>query len=175
MNVAFLYTAQRRDALPPPSFQLRTRKELSTKDTVNARFFEQWQTDAPSLQSRTDLSGSAVFMDMNPTASRSSLQDYRQSQHFVARGPQLGANPYFDRYDPVSDPRNAVRELRNAVYEDKSGERGILETRRLLERSFTTRWLPEGFVQANNMDSLTSFEILRPKTDDMGTNYRKKV
>jgi hypothetical protein len=81
-------------------------------------------------------------------------------------------NPYFDRYDPVADPRNAVRELRNAVYEDKSGERGVIETRRILERGFTSRWLPEGFVQANNMDSLLSYEILRPKTDDITKSYR---
>lgn len=172
MKAPFLYTT--RTALPSPSLQLRTRRELSTKDTVNARFFEQWQTDGPALtQDRADLSGAKVLMDMNPIPSRNSIQDYRQSQSFVATGPQLGANPYFDRYDPVADPRNAIRELRNAVYEDKSGERGVIETRRLLERGFTSRWLPEGFVEANNMDSLTSFEILRPKTDDITKNYRK--
>jgi hypothetical protein len=153
--------------------QIRTRKEASTKDTVNARFFEQWQTDAPSMMNgRPDLSGAKVLLDMNPISSRNSTLDYRQSQPFVANGPQMGMNPYFDRYDPVADPRNAIRELRNAVYEDKSGERGATETRRILERGYTSRWVPEGFVKENNMDSLLSYEILRPKTDDITKNYR---
>jgi len=151
--------------------QIRTRKEASTKDTVNARFFEQWQTDAPTRMN--DVSGAKVLLDMNPISSRNATLDYRQSQPFVASGPQLGMNPYFDRYDPLADPRNTIRELRNAVYEDKTGERGTVEARRMLERGFTSRWLPEGFVQANNMDSLTSYEILRPKTDDMTKSYRK--
>jgi hypothetical protein len=174
MNEPFLYAGLGAPVrIPPPSMQIRTRKEASTKDTVNARFFEQWQTDAPHLTSdRADLSGAKVLMDMNPISSRNATLDYRQSQPFVANGPQLGMNPYFDRYDPVADPRNAVRELRNAVYEDKSGERGVIETRRILERGFTSRWLPEGFVQANNMDSLLSYEILRPKTDDITKSYR---
>jgi len=171
MNEPFLYAGEPR--IPPPSMQIRTRKEASTKDTVNARFFEQWQTDAPSMMNgRPDLSGAKVLLDMNPISSRNSTLDYRQSQPFVANGPQMGMNPYFDRYDPVADPRNAIRELRNAVYEDKSGERGATETRRILERGYTSRWVPEGFVKENNMDSLLSYEILRPKTDDITKNYR---
>ena len=171
MNEPFLYAGEPR--IPPPSMQIRTRKEASTKDTVNARFFEQWQTDGPSMMNgRPDLSGAKVLLDMNPISSRNSTLDYRQSQPFVANGPQMGMNPYFDRYDPVADPRNAIRELRNAVYEDKSGERGATETRRILERGYTSRWLPEGFVKENNMDSLLSYEILRPKTDDITKNYR---
>jgi hypothetical protein len=102
MNEPFLYAGQPR--IPPPSMQIRTRKEASTKDTVNARFFEQWQTDAPSLMSdRVDLSGAKVLLDMNPISSRNATLDYRQSQPFVATGPQLGMNPYFDRYDPVAE------------------------------------------------------------------------
>jgi hypothetical protein len=81
-------------------------------------------------------------------------------------------NPYFDRYDPTFDPRNAVRELRSVVYEDKEAERGIAETRRMLARGFTSRWIPEGYAEVNKMNSLLSYELLRPKSDDVTKNYR---
>lgn len=163
MNEPFLYAGPPR--IPPPSMQLRARKETSTRDTVNARFFEQWQTDPPQLATTT-------HHDMNPINTRSTATNYRQSQGFVANGPQLGMNPYFDRYDPTFDPRNAVRELRSVVYEDKEAERGIAETRRMLARGFTSRWIPEGYAEVNKMNSLLSYELLRPKSDDVTKNYR---
>jgi hypothetical protein len=172
MNEPILYAGMPR--LPPAVMQLRSRKEVSTRDAVNARLFEEWQTDAPSLiNNRMDLSGAKVLLDMNPIPSRTTVETYRQSQPFVANGPQLGMNPYFDRYDPTFDPRNAVRELRSAVYEDKGGERGIQETRHILERGFTSRWLPEGYSEVNQMTSLLSYETLRPQLNNMNSTYRK--
>lgn len=170
MNEPFLYAGEPR--IPPPSMQIRTRKEPATKDTVNARFFEQWQTDAPHLTTNRPDGGLPPVLDMNPINTRNNDNKYRQSQPFVVNGPQLGMNPYFDRYDPTFDPRNAIRELRSVVYEDKGGERGITETRRILDRGFTSRWVPEGYSTVNNMDSLLSYELLRPKTDDITKNYR---
>ena len=169
MNEPFLYAGEPR--IPPPSMQLRARKETSTRDTVNARFFEQWQTDGPSLtHDRHDEKGARVLLDMNPINSRTTVNDYRQSQPFIANGPQMGMNPYFDRYDPANDPRNAVRELRSVVHEDKGGDK---ETKRILERGFTSRWIPEGYVESNNMNSLLSYELLRPRTDDITKDYRR--
>lgn len=171
MNEPILYAGLPR--LPPASMQLRSRKETATRDTINARLFEEWQTDAPSLQqNRPDLSGAKIILDMNPIPTRTSVETYRQSQPFLANGPQLGMNPYFDRYDPTFDPRNAVRELRSAVYEDKGGERGMDEARHLLQRGYTSRWVPEGYVESNNMDTLQSFESLRPKMNNMTSSYR---
>ena len=182
MNEPFLYAGQPR--IPPPSMQLRSRKEESTRDTVNARFFEQWQSDPPLLvRSYSDVSGAVIsgnvnldamkgLLDMNPINTRTTSNDYRQNQSFVPNGPQLGMNPYFDRYDPTFDPRNAIRELRSAVYEEKEAERGITETRRILDRGFTSRWLPEGYSEVNNMNSLHSYEMMLPKRDDITKNYR---
>ena len=170
MNEPILYAGQPR--IPPPSMHLRTRKEASTKDTVNARFFEQWQTDAPHLTTNRPDGGLQPHLDMNPINTRTSANTYKQSQPFVANGPQLGMNPYFDRYDPTFDPRNAIRELRSAVYEDKGAERGMTETKRILDRGFTSRWVPEGYAHVNKMDSLLSYELLKPKTDDITKNYR---
>ena len=37
---------------PPDNFQLRVRKEVNTRDTVNARFIESWNANTPIQQSR---------------------------------------------------------------------------------------------------------------------------
>jgi|688.fasta_scaffold390496_2 hypothetical protein len=209
MNEPYLYAGK--PHLPPPSMQLRVRKEVSTKDAMNARLFEQWQTDAPYLEmDRADLSGAKILNDMQPINARAGFsgytasfnapliktttdlsgakelldfrsintrtertENYYQSQPFVPTSDQLSQNPYFDRYDPAFDPRNAVRELRSVVHEDKAGERGITETRLMLERTFTSRWLPEGFVENTQMNSLLSYELLRPRFNDMSRTYRK--
>jgi hypothetical protein len=209
MNEPFLYAG--RPHLPPPQLQLRMRKEVSTKDAMNARLFEQWQTDAPYLEmDRADLSGAKILNDMQPINARAGFagytasfnapliktttdlsgakelldfraintrtektENYYQSQPFVPMGDQLSQNPYFDRYDPSFDPRNAVRELRSVVFEDKAGERGLAETRRMVERTFTSRWLPEGYVEKTQMNSLLSYELLRPTLNNMNQVYRK--
>jgi len=168
MNEPILYAGLPR--IPPPSMQIRSRREPATRDAVNARIFEEWQTDPPTGSLR-DMSGVKVLLDMNPIPTRTTTESYKQSQSFVPTGPQMGMNPYFDRYDPTFDPRNAVRELRSAVYEDKGGERGISEARHILQRGYTTRWLPEGYVEINNMDTLKSFETLRPQMNNMAANY----
>jgi hypothetical protein len=175
--------------IPPPKMQLRVRKEASTTDTVNARYTEQWQTDAPIKQSKflADTASSSVsarqggdlsnygglpFYDMAPLSSRTESRDYRQAQPYIPTGPSLAQNPFFDRYDPTRDPRNMIRELRSAVYEDKDADRGIEESKRLLERGLTNRWVPEGSSNESMKESLMSYDILRPKMDDITKEYR---
>ena len=219
MDPTFQYAGKVR--IPPKQFQLRTRIENSTKDSVNAKQFEHWQTDVPDntygfpqinnydhvfdrsigytnikrnpygydisyndpstdrrinynrevVQSSTDpITGykkpnykisNIPYMDMSPINSRTDQRDYRQSQPFVAGGPDLAYNPYFDRYDPVTDPRNAVRELRSVVYEDKGGSRGEYESQKLLRRNFENRWICEETIDDNMMDSLMRYEIIK--------------
>ena len=160
--------------IPPPKMQLRVRKETATHDTINARQFEQWNSDAPVQQGLAVPSGAAsrlpTFYDMAPLSSRTDKRDFRQSQPFVADGPQLAENPYFDRYDPTRDPRNMVREVRSVVYEDKEADRGIQESKRLMERGLTSRWMPEG----SDMNApMLAYEIMRPKIDSIEVDYRK--
>ena len=45
---------------PPPSFQLRVRKETNTRDTVNARYIESWNTNVPIQQSRPVKPASSI-------------------------------------------------------------------------------------------------------------------
>lgn len=112
-----------------------------------------------------------AFYDMAPLSSRTDKQDYRQSQPFVAKGPSLAMNPYFDRYDPTRDPRNMIRELRSVVYEEKEADRGLTESQRLSDRGYLSRWMPEGTSLEDMRASLEAYEVMRPKSDNIKDSY----
>ena len=162
--------------IPPPQMQLRTRREFDTKDTANARQFEAWTSGTPVVQGGIITDEATAYKpqayDMAPLMSRADKRDYRQSQPFVPDGPSLAMNPYFDRYDPTRDPRNMIREMRSVVYEVKEGDRGAVESRRLAERGFTSRWMPEGTSDEMAKASLMALEVMRPKMDDINMVYR---
>ena len=161
--------------IPPEKMQLRVRKEAPTHDTINARQFEAWQASVPVVQGggiddpSTDMK--PAFYDMAPLSSRTDKQDYRQSQPFVAKGPSLAMNPYFDRYDPTRDPRNMIRELRSVVYEEKEADRGLTESQRLSDRGYLSRWMPEGTSLEDMRASLEAYEVMRPKSDNIKDSY----
>ena len=162
--------------IPPPTMQLRVRREVNPQDTINARQFEAWQTSAPVVQGGTIDDAATnmkpVFYDMAPLSSRTDKQDYRQSQPFVAKGPSLAMNPYFDRYDPTRDPRNMIREVRSVVYEEKEADRGLAESKRITERGYMSRWMPEGSSTDDLKASIQAYEVMRPKVDDITQVYR---
>jgi hypothetical protein len=172
--------------IPPPKMQVRVRREVNTHDAVNSRHFEAWQASVPVpqgdfLQVKEDrvLKGREALApqtyDMAPLTSRTDKRDYRQSQPFQVNGPSLAMNPYFDRYDPTQDPRNAIRELRGVVYEDKEADRGLEESKRLLARGYMSRWMPEGSSAEDLRASLQAYDVMRPKMDDMGQLYKGKA
>lgn len=158
------------------SMNVRSRREINTRDAANIRQFEHWQTDAPYLQmDRPDLSGARILSDMNPTNSRKlDNKQYLQSKPLKAGQDSFTANPYFQDYAPEYDSRNAVRELRSAIYEDRF-DKGVRESKTLLARTFTSQWLEPTYVQDNNLDTLNSleaYEELRPQMDDIAKNFR---
>ena len=81
-------------------------------------------------------------------------------------------NPYFQGYSPVFDPRNAVREVRSAIFEDRF-DRGVKESKRLLARSFTNTWEPPDWIQSQNLDTLNAYESLKPQMNSMEKNFRQ--
>ena len=89
-----------------------------------------------------------------------------ESQRFTAVD-AMAQNPYFNSYDVAGDSRNVVRELRGAVTEDVV-DRGIRESKKLLERNFDNRWLP---TQDKGYDSLEAYDLMRPKFTDMSKRY----
>lgn len=159
------------------SMNVRSRREISTRDAANIRQFEHWQTDAPYLQmDRPDLSGARILSDMNPTNSRSlDNKPYLQNKPLQAGRDSFSQNPYFEGYAPQYDSRNAVRELRSAIYEDRF-DKGVRESKYLLGRTFTTQWLEPNYVQENNLNTLNSleaYEQLKPQMDAIDKNFRK--
>ena len=231
MDPTFPYAGKVR--VPPKEFLLRSRIEGNTKDWVNRKQFEHWQTDVPDFtynfpkmtyakgrmyetindrpigyssmsdeedkkmsqelygtsnisyrDARSDRAPSYArekieqsvdiatgykqpnykltnipYDDMAPINTRTDARDYKQSQPYVAGGPDLALNPYFDRYDPVSDSRNAVRELRSAVYEDKGTSRGLFESQGMLRRQYENRWVNEELIDEDLMDTYLRYEI----------------
>jgi len=159
------------------SMNIRSRREMSTRDAANIRQFEHWQTDAPYLQmDRPDLSGAKILSDMNPTNSRKlDGKQYMQNKPMKAGQDGFTKNPYFEGYAPEYDSRNAVRELRSAVYEDRF-DKGVRESKYLLGRTFTSQWLEPTYVTDNNLDTLNSlvaYEQLKPQMDDIARNFRQ--
>lgn len=223
--------------LPPPCFSLRSRREIAAPDQQNSRLVEHWQTDSPALMNtRRDVGGTSRYMDMNPTPSRLSREDMRQSQPFMvgrenideqkmvkeldtqiaqtlkevqAIGSKIasttnpsftqslksqldvkqqlykvllekkqllavdaiGRNPYFEKYDVAGDPRNIIRELRTAVVEDVE-DRGMVESQRMLKRSMESRWMPTNFADTAQIDSLTAYELMKPRMNEQEKTYR---
>lgn len=158
------------------SMNVRSRREINTRDAANIRQFEHWQTDAPYLQmDRPDLSGARILSDMNPTNSRKlDGQQYLQNRPMKAGQDSFNNNPYFQGYAPEYDSRNAVRELRSVVYEDRF-DRGVRESKQLLGRTFSTQWLEPTYVADNNLNTLNSleaYEQLKPQMDDIEKSFR---
>ena len=162
------HTRSNINAFPHPQFITRTRRETNTIDTINARQFEQWQTQQRSY-GRPDTNKQAVFYDMAPNATRTSTESYRSQPRYQVTEDKGVQNSFFDKYDTNSDARNMTRELRASVYEDK--RTGFLqESEKMLQRNFDNRWLdPTVMIQ-----QAQAAESLRPKMDDIRMFYHNK-
>jgi hypothetical protein len=155
-----------------PQFSVRSRREQPVRDVFNARQYEYWNTDAPGpVQNFPDLAKQAPHYDMNPQNSRTNSRDYRQAQPFVATDDQLGKNPYFQKFDVASDPRNVIRELRSAVYE-YNPPRGQEVSQKLLSRNFETLHIPESQVKKSYEEAIDIYAGMRPKLNDMKATFR---
>lgn len=166
-------------AMPPPQMSLRSRREVSTRDQVNALYYEQWQTDGPyGINNRPDINKQAPFYDMMPLSARTDQRSFLQAQPYVATAAgadeQLGSNPYFQKYDVKSDPRNVSRELRGAVYETPE-DRGLKESKHMLERQFTAAYVPADRTKLDIETSLAARERLMPTMNDMSKIYPKTI
>jgi len=167
-------------SVPMPQFIPRSRREDTARDVANARNLELQRSVAPIQQSffRPEPSTSAFgpklevrHNDQKGLASRNKPPTSVPAPSFDPAGPKLVGNVFFDQYAPEYDPRNVVRELRGSVKDDKA-TRGELESKRILSRGFSSRYVPEGFAEKEQLNSLEAFEQLRPKIDDVSKQYR---
>ena len=164
------HTISAYNAFPMPQFMARSRREVDTKDAINARQFEHWQTDGKyDTYNRPDMNKQAPFYDMMPNDSRGNDKSYSSQPRFDATAARGVENPYFDKYDTTFDSRNMTRELRATVYEDK--KTGYLkESEKLLQRNFDNRWVNPTVVK----QQAEAAEQLRPKMDDIRLFYRNQ-
>ena len=133
-------TISSRQSFPLPNFMLRNRREINTKDTINALHYEHWQTGSKyGNTNRPDLNKQAPFQDMMPNNSRKSDRDFRSQPRFDVDGNRGGQNSYFNKYDTSFDARNTTRELRASVYEDMNTGYSI-ESEQLLQRNTSNHW-----------------------------------
>ena len=163
-----------------PQFIPRSRREDTTRDTANARNLDLQRSVAPIQQTffrpepSTSSFGPKLKVGVNeqkPLATRNKPPTYIPAPAFDPAGPKLVGNVFFDQYAPEYDPRNVVRELRGSVKDDKAA-RGEEESKRILSRGFSSRYVPEGFAEQRQLNSLEAFEQLRPKIDDLSKQYR---
>lgn len=97
-----------------------SRREVRTRDAVNARMYELWQTDGKhGVYNTPDTGKAASFNDNLPINSRFIQKSYMVQPRFNENEHRLAMNSYFGTYDPVYDSRNAMREIQAVVYEDK--------------------------------------------------------
>jgi len=156
------------NAFPMPQFIARSRREIDTKDSINARQFEHWQTDGKyDTHNRPDINKQAPFYDQMPNDSRQNDRSYRSQPRFDATAHRGVQNPYFDKYDTTYDARNMTRELRATVYEDKNTG-NLKESEMLLQRNFENRWLNPTVIK----QQAEAAEQLRPKMDDIRLFYK---
>jgi hypothetical protein len=167
-------------SVPLPQFVPRSRREEITRDTANARNLELQRSVAPIQQSffRPEPSSSTFgpklevsYNNQKGLASRNKPPTSVPAPSFDPAGPKLVGNVFFDQYAPEYDPRNVVRELRGSVKDDKSA-RGDMESQRILTRGFSSRYVPQGYAEQQQLNSLDAFEQLRPKIDDLSKQYR---
>jgi hypothetical protein len=163
-----------------PQFIPRSRREDNTRDITNSRNLELQRSAAPIQQAffRPEPSTSAFgprlevrHNDQTPLASRNKPPTSVPAPSFDPAGPKLVGNVFFDQYAPEYDPRNVVRELRGSVKDDKA-TRGEEESKRILSRGFSSRYVPQGYAEQEQVNSLEAFEQLRPKIDDLTRQYR---
>lgn len=133
----------------------------------------QYQTSIKDIPYTQLLQGNIGDVSKNiSTAITKQENDYKflLAQQKMLQVDTLSDNPYFDKYDVASDSRNIVRELRGTVSEDIR-DRGVRESQLLLRREMDSRWVPQGYAQDKGLDSLSAFELMRPKFTDMNKDY----
>jgi hypothetical protein len=165
-----------RPPLVVPEFSVRSRVEPPVRDLFNARRYEMWNTDAPSVsQNFPDINKANPFNDMNPINTRTVTRDYRQSQPFVVEGKgtqNMSRNPYFSKFDVATDPRNVAREMRAAVYE-YNPPRDQEVSQRLVRRNFHQRffgvWDNE---EAAYEQAIDVYAGIRPKLNAHKAEFR---
>lgn len=155
----------------PAADSEQVRKTIALNDQVNQTLSTiQSYRDTLSLAiSRKDLVGQSTLKGLLVIPEETyRILLTRQKQIQIDT---LSENPYFEKYDVASDSRNIVRELRGSVSEDVV-DRGIAQSQKLLRRELESRWLPGNYAEEAGIDSLSAYDLMRPRMNNQTRNYR---
>jgi hypothetical protein len=167
--------------VPSASASAKEKNTIKLGDQINQRLSTiqglkyQYQTSIKDIPYSQLLQGNIGNVSKNiSTAITKQENEYKYllAQQKLLQVDTLSDNPYFDKYDVASDSRNIVRELRGTVSEDIR-DRGVRESQLLLRREMDSRWVPQGYAQDKGLDSLSAFELMRPKITDMNKDYHR--
>jgi hypothetical protein len=150
------------DTHPQFSTDLRTGSELTEKVTLTLAKIQKIEAYIRTLSAGPTMDA----------AVKSLKEEYGLYKAIVeAQKGELidsfGKNPYFDKFSAANDSRNMARELRSVVYEDVA-DRGVSESKKLLERSFESRFTEKVGAGPNPVEA---FELLRPSINKMNKVY----
>jgi len=167
--------------VPSASASAKEKNTIKLGDQINQRLSTiqglkyQYQTSIKDIPYSQLLQGNIGTVSKNiSTAITKQENEYKYllAQQKLLQVDTLSDNPYFDKYDVASDSRNIVRELRGTVSEDIR-DRGVRESQLLLRREMDSRWVPQGYAEDKGLDSLSAFELMRPKITDMNKDYHR--
>jgi hypothetical protein len=170
---------------------LRIRQEPNNRDAMNSRILEAMPYSASRIISPEENARKPYFQDMAGIPTRTSVGNYKQSQSFfpdaeLQNGPggsvipqavtqlpgRFTDNPYLQSMDAQNEPRQIMRELRGTVTEDNR-EKYIDFSQKMTDRNFRHSWLPPSEAEEQQVNNLQAYELLKPKFDNFGMNYRK--
>ena len=93
-------------SLPPDPFQLRVRKEVNTRDTVNARFIETWNANTPIQQSVTMNTVNASTPYFNRFADAYRVPTIEESGNILSQIPDYSVPTTGPNKDTVYEQTN---------------------------------------------------------------------
>ena len=155
----------------PAADSEQVRKTIALNDQVNQTLstIQSYRDQLSFATTRKDLVAQSTFKGLLKIPEETyRILLTRQKQIQIDT---LSENPYFEKYDVASDSRNIVRELRGSVSEDIV-DRGVRQSQLLLRREMENRWLPTGYAEETGIDSLSAYELMRPRMNNQTRNYR---
>jgi uncharacterized protein YdcH (DUF465 family) len=115
-----------------PCRSLRGRNEVETRDAVNARHVELWQTDAPALQfDRRDTTAMAYFLDTQPIQSRQYKEDMKSWYSYkTPQGPSKIINTTQEVNRQLSDAYAKLQGIDQQIQSVNAGNSSMIELRK---------------------------------------------
>lgn len=156
-----------------PEVVIRSRKELSSRDSINAQKLEHWQNDVrqPSYN-RPDPNKRPTFSDTLPEVTRLNPDNLvtRHDVHTVHKVNAIEIPSFLSRMNVDGQERNIIREFNSSIHDNTNRRDNEDILRSQIGRTFNNRWQSERVDQETSAVDVQ--EWMRPKMDDYTRSYR---